>query len=104
VHFGMAVPGKPAFDLATPSPLAADDTWHHVAVTLLSGVARIYVDGEQAATQGGTSIRPGDLGATTENWLGQSRAGDRYLSGSLDELRIACRAYTGDEIKNLARP
>jgi len=104
MHFGMAVPGKPAFDLATPSPLAADDTWHHVAVTLLSGVARIYVDGEQAATQGGTSIRPGDLGATTENWLGQSRAGDRYLSGSLDELRIACRAYTGDEIKNLARP
>ncbi len=104
VHFGMAVPGKPAFDLATPSPLAADGRWHHVAVTLLSGVARIYVDGEQAATQGGTSIRPGDLGATTQNWLGQSRAGDRYLSGSLDELRIACRAYTGDEIKNLARP
>jgi hypothetical protein len=105
IHFGMAAPGKPAFDLATPTQLlSVDGQWHHVAVTLLSGTATIYFDGLSKASMGGTTIKPTDLGATTQNWLGQSRAGDRYLSGSLDELRIACRAFTPDEIINLSRP
>jgi hypothetical protein len=105
IHFGMAAPSKPAFDLATPTqPLTVDGKWHHLAVTLLAGTATIYVDGTSMATKGGTTIKPTDLGATTQNWLGQSRAGDRYLSGSLDELRIACRAFTLDEITNLSRP
>jgi hypothetical protein len=105
IHFGMAAPSKPAFDLATPTQLLnVDGKWHHLAVTLLSGTATIYVDGMSRATMGGTTIKPSDLGATTQNWLGQSRFNDRYLSGSLDELRIACRAFTPDEITNLARP
>jgi len=105
IHFGMAAPSKPAFDLATPTqPLSVDGKWHHLAVTLLAGTATIYVDGTSMATKGGTTIKPTDLGATTQNWLGQSRGPDRYLSGSLDELRIACRAFTPDEITNLSRP
>jgi hypothetical protein len=105
IHFGMAAPSKTAFDLATSTqPLTVDGKWHHLAVTLLAGTATIYVDGASMATKGGTSIKPTDLGATNENWLGQSRGGDRYLSGSLDELRIACRAFTADEIMNLSRP
>jgi hypothetical protein len=107
IHFGMAAPSKPAFDLATTTqPLTVDGLWHHLAVTLLSGTATIYLDGASVATKGGTTIKPSDLGATTDNWLGQSRATgtDRYLSGSLDELRIGCRALTPDEIVNLSRP
>jgi len=102
----MAAPGKTPLDLATPTePLTAGGGWHQVAVTLLSGTARIYIDGVQQAIQGGVTIKPIDLGATTENWIGKSRAtGDRYLSAALDELRIACRAYTPDEIINLSRP
>jgi uncharacterized Zn-binding protein involved in type VI secretion len=105
IHFGMAAPSKPAFDLVTSTqPLSVDGMWHHLAVTLLAGTATIYVDGMSMATKGGTTIKPTDLGATTQNWLGQSRGGDRYLSGALDELRIACRAFTPDEITNLSRP
>jgi hypothetical protein len=105
IHFGMAAPSKPTFDLATSTqPLTVDGNWHHLAVTLLAGTATIYVDGASMATKGGTTIKPTDLGATTQNWLGQSRDGARYLSGSLDELRIACRAFTPDEITNLSRP
>jgi hypothetical protein len=55
--------------------------------------------------QGSATITPVDLGATTENWIGKSRAtGERYLSAALDELRIACRAYTANEIANLSQP
>lgn len=105
IHFGMAAPSKPTFDLATTTqPLSVDGQWHHLAVTLLAGTATIYLDGTSVATKGGTSIKPTDLGATTQNWLGQSRGSDRYLSGSLDELRIGCRALTPDEIVNLSRP
>jgi hypothetical protein len=106
LHFGMAAPGKTTFNLAAPPELTVDGRWHHIAVTLLAGTVRIFVDGVQKATMGGTTIRPTDLGATTENWIGQSRVMgvDRYLNGSLDELRIACRAYTPDEITNLSRP
>jgi hypothetical protein len=103
VHFGMLAPGKTQFDAASTTQLTTG-AWHHVAVTLLSNTARLYVDGVQVAI-GSTAIKPTDVGATTQNWIGQSRAtGDRYLSGSLDELRISCRAYTGDEIINLSRP
>ena len=108
LHFGMAAPGKAPFDLQTTSqPLSAGDgMWHHVAVTVLAGAANVYVDGALlAANRTGTPLKASDVGATTQNWIGQSRvSGDRYLSGSLDELRIACRAYTPDEITNLSRP
>jgi len=52
----------------------------------------------------GAAIKPSDLGATTQNWIGRSRANDRFLSGALDELRVGCRALTADEIINLSRP
>jgi hypothetical protein len=105
MHLGMAAPGKGAFDLATDTqPITGDDVWHHVAVTLASGRATIYVDGVAVKSQTGWTIKPSDLGATAENWLGRSRAGDRFMTGLLDELRIACRAFTPDEITNLSRP
>jgi hypothetical protein len=40
----------------------------------------------------------------TGGYLGRSRAQDPYLNGAIDELRIACRAFTPDEIKNFSRP
>jgi hypothetical protein len=106
MHFGMAASGKAPVDVVTTSPSpSADGLWHHVAVTLLSGTVKIYLDGAVASSQGGAAVKPTDLGATTENWIGRSRrAGDRFLNGALDELRIACRAYSADEIMNLSRP
>ncbi len=103
VHFAMVSPHG-VFDLiSTTEPLAGDDTWHHLAVTVdPAGLATIYVDG--AAIGSGTSTVPVSdfAGNLSDLWLGKSRFPDRYLNGSIDELRIGCRALTGDEIKNLA--
>jgi hypothetical protein len=109
MHFAMVSPTG-IFDMMTATPpVPGDGTWHHVAVTVndLKHVV-MYVDGNVIKEQDNpTDVIPGDFAATTNNWLGRSQFWfapplDPYLNGALDELRISCRAYTGDEIKNLA--
>jgi hypothetical protein len=110
MHFAMFKPGV-AFDMVTATPpIAGDDTWHHVAVTVApSGatdeVVTMYVDGTVVLTQQNTTgVKLSDYSATTENYLGKSRFVDTdpYLHAALDDLRISCRAFTADEIKNLS--
>lgn len=105
-HFAMVAPGKAPFDTISAAPLiAADEAWHHVAVTVAAGGAvTIYVDGAVGHEAVSAEVSPGDLGALTNVWLGKSRFPDPYLNGSIDELRVSCRAYTADEITNLAHP
>ncbi len=88
----------------THSPIAADDSWHHVAVTMdATSNVSLYIDGAQVQVQA-TSVKAADFAgaAITEAYLAKSRGSDPYFNGSIDELRVACRAYTPDEIKNLA--
>jgi hypothetical protein len=114
MHFAMVSPGG-IFDIATTSPpIAGDDTWHHVAVTVVPAappagpndeVVTMYVDGAVVQTQtNSTGAKVSDFTATTENYLGKSRFVDTdpYLHAALDDLRISCRAFTADEIKSLA--
>jgi hypothetical protein len=102
VHFAMVSPSG-VFDLVSSTqPLAAGNTWHHVAVTVdTASLATIYVDGN-AIGSATTHVPVSDFANVTDLWLGKSRFPDPYLNGSLDELRIGCRALTADEIKNLA--
>lgn len=112
MRFAMFKPNV-AFDMFTPTPpVAGDDTWHHVAVTVApSGATNemvtMYVDGAVVLTQeNSAAIKISDFTATTENYLGKSRFVDTdpYLNAALDDLRISCRAFTADEIKNLSHP
>jgi hypothetical protein len=112
MRFAMFKPGV-AFDMSTATPpVAGDDTWHHVAVTVAPSGATdeavtMYVDGAVVLTQtNSTGIKISDFTATTENYLGKSRFVDTdpYLHAALDDLRISCRAFTADEIKSLAHP
>jgi hypothetical protein len=106
MHFAMVSPHG-VFDMVTASPpVAADDTWHHVAVTVdPAKLVTLYVDGGAVLSQANaTDVTPADFAATTENWLGRSRFPDPYLDGAIDDLRISCRAYSADEIVNLSRP
>ena len=105
LHFAMGAAGT-FLDLTTAgaTPFAADDTFHHVAVTYtLAKLVTIYFDGVSVASQS-TAISPSVLATLSEIWLGKSRVANPYLNGALDELRIGCRALTADEIKNLAQP
>jgi len=105
MHFGMKSPAG-TLDLVTSSPpIPADSTWHHVAVTMDAGnTVVLFVDGMPMKTQPSPSVHPADFANLTEAYLGRSRGQDPYFNGAIDELRIACRAFTPDEIKNLSRP
>ena len=91
-------------DLVTAAPpIPANSTWHHVAVTMDEGnVVVLYVDGMPVTTQASATVKPSDFAGVTEVYLARSRSADPYFDGAIDELRIACRAFTSDEIKNLS--
>ncbi|HEY3495884.1 MAG TPA: LamG domain-containing protein [Polyangiaceae bacterium] len=76
--------------------------WQHVAVVLENGTGHLYVNGAQVA-EGSIALRPSDLGRTVMNSVGRSQYFDHpYLAARIDDLRIACRAYTAGEIKIIA--
>lgn len=93
-------------DLITAAPpVPADSTWHHVAVTMDAGnIVVLYVDGAPATTQASSTVKPGDFANTTQAYLARSRGNDPFFNGAIDELRVSCRAFTSDEIKNLSHP
>jgi Concanavalin A-like lectin/glucanases superfamily len=78
--------------------------WTHVAVTLGDAGVSIYVDGAQVAQQAPAALRPSDLGATVNNFIGHSPfAADPYLDGQVDEFRIYDRVLSSIEIGELAK-
>lgn len=105
VRFAMVAPTG-VLDVVSDAPLlAANDAWHHVAVTVAQdGAVVLYVDGAVAQSATSPGVSPGDFSSLTDLWLGKSRFPDPYLNGSIDELRIGCRALSADEITNLSRP
>ncbi|MFS0724172.1 LamG-like jellyroll fold domain-containing protein [Paenibacillus sp. 1P07SE] len=77
--------------------------WHHVAVTLNGAVGKLYVDGLEVGSNASITIKPSDLGATTQNWIGRSQyASDPYLDGRVDDFRVYNQALTASEIAALA--
>lgn len=105
MHVGVKSPAGSIDLVTTTPPIPADNTWHHVAVTIDGGgVVVLYVDGAPAKTMSAGAIRAADFATLDEALLGKSRGSDPFFSGAVDELRIGCRALTADEIKNLAHP
>lgn len=79
-------------------------TWKHVAVVLAGNTGRLYLDAAEVGQNTQLTLNPVDLGATPNNWLGDSQwEMDPTLDGSLDDLRISCRAYTPAEIVALTQ-
>ncbi len=50
------------------------------------------------------TLRPSDLGATTQNWIGRSQYSDPYLNGRVDDFRLYAGALSATEIAALAAP
>ena len=77
--------------------------WRHVAVTLSGNTGTLYLAGAQVAQNTSLSNNPNSMGATANNWLGDSQyTADPTLNGTLDDLRISCRAYSASEISAIA--
>ncbi|MDR7187228.1 beta-xylosidase [Microbacterium sp. BE35] len=85
----------------------ARDVWKTITYTLddATDTARVYLDGAQVAQSTGVTIKPGAIGGgvTTANYLGRSvYTADKYLAGSLRNVRIYDSALTETEVAGLA--
>ena len=75
--------------------------WHHVAVTLNGATGILYVDGVEVGRNSAMTIKPSDMGATTQNYIGRSQFVDPYLDGRVDDFRVYNRALSSTEITSL---
>ena len=86
----------------TGSNMANVNHWVHVAMTQEGNERILYVNGVEAdSVTSNYSIA--EIGAATQNYIGRSQyEADPYFNGRLDELIFAKRAFSAEEIKDLA--
>ena len=77
--------------------------WQHVAITLSGTTGTMWLNGVPVATNPNMTIRPADLGATNQNWIGRSQfSADPYLNASVDDFQIYDHALSAADIATLA--
>ncbi len=75
------------------------NAWKHVAVTIGSEKTVVYVDGVEAGSSTGVTIRPSDIHPVM-NYLGRSQyVSDPSLLGDFDDVRIYNYAVSADDVK-----
>jgi DUF1680 family protein len=78
--------------------------WIHVAVTLSGNTGTLYVNGAPVGTNRNMTLRPTDLGTTTENWIGRRvfpQLNISYLNAAIDEFQIYDRALNAEGLRSL---
>lgn len=80
-----------------------DGNWHHVVATYeySTKTAKLYIDGALSATD--TTAGSADLGQR-DFWIGRARqnySGDRYFSGSIDQVAMWERVLSLEEIEEI---
>jgi hypothetical protein len=98
LRFAISTAGNAAEQRLSYTYVFPLTTWKHVAVVLGGNTGRLYLDGVEVANNGAIALNPIDLGATPNDWLGDSQFPDPNLDGALDDFRISCRAYAVAEI------
>ncbi len=78
------------------------NTWTHLAVTLSGTTGTLYRNGVAVATNTAMTLRPADLGATGNNWIGRSQYADPFLNATVDDVQIHDRALSAAEVQALA--
>ena len=105
-----AATGNPRFAIRTPSTgeqvvdssvAIPTGVWTHVALTVSSDTATLYINGVQTGVNTGLTLDPADLGDTNANYLGKSQFPDPTLTGSIDDFRIYARALSSAEISQM---
>ncbi|MBP2707890.1 RICIN domain-containing protein [Microbispora sp. RL4-1S] len=92
--------GEQQINSTTTLPL---NTWSLVTVTVSGTTGTLYVNGQVAGTSTNLTLRPSDLGATNQNWIGRSQySGDAYLAAAVDDFNVYGRALTAAEVSALA--
>ena len=83
-------------DEAVMSEGIQDGTWHHIAGTYDGKAIKVYIDGaEKASLDCVGEIKVGD-GST---YVGSRGGTQRWVNGTLDEIKVFNRALSADEVK-----
>jgi hypothetical protein len=77
-------------------------TWTHVAIVLGASGGALYINGALVSSNAALTLRPKDLGATLNDYLGRSQfAVDPYFNGEIDDLRIYASALPAAQITTI---
>ena len=79
----------------------ATGQWVHVAVTLGTSSAQLYVNGAQVATSTAITIKPSDFKPVL-NYIGKSQWADPLFSGRIDDFRVYNYALAASAVAELA--
>ena len=75
--------------------------WKHVVVTMGKDKTTVYVDGVEAGSSTGITIRPSDVSPVL-NYLGRSQfPSDPFMTADLDDVRIYNYAVSADDVKTM---
>ncbi len=86
-------------------PVLSTGQWYHVAITLAGDTGTMYVNGQAVGTNANPTLDPADMGATTQNYLGDSQyEADPALLGKIDDVRIYGEALSAEQILAMACP
>jgi Concanavalin A-like lectin/glucanases superfamily len=102
VRFAITTTGNAGEQHLDGTAVLPAGTWRHVAVVLGAAGGALYVDGALVTTNAAMTLRPADLGAPVNNWVGRSQyAADPFLDGEVDEFRIYDRALAASDITTI---
>jgi hypothetical protein len=103
LRFAITTGGAGAEQQISSTTTLPLNTWSLVTVTVSGTTGTLYVNGQVAGTNTNLTLRPSNLGATTQNWIGRSQySGDPYLAASVDDFNVYGRALTAAEVSALA--
>ncbi len=76
--------------------------WVYLTITQSGTTLRVYINGEQVISDTRATVKPSDLGVTTNNYLVRSQwSSDPYSTCKIDEFRIYDRALEAAEVRSL---
>jgi Concanavalin A-like lectin/glucanases superfamily/Putative amidase domain/WD40-like Beta Propeller Repeat len=82
------------------APKLKSNTWEYLAATeSKAGTVTLYVDGQQVAQSSEWTANPSSLGSTSDNYLGQSIAGEPRFEGSLSNVAFYDAELTAGQIE-----
>jgi fibronectin type 3 domain-containing protein len=78
------------------------NSWTHLLIRRMGDTVKLYLNGQNVASNTGVTIKPSDLGITSQNYIGKSQFSDPLLKAAVDEFRIYNYALSEQDISNLA--
>ncbi|HEY8902644.1 MAG TPA: LamG domain-containing protein, partial [Chthoniobacterales bacterium] len=102
VRFGITTSGSAGEQQIDGKAALPTGVWTHVAVTVSGGLGILYVNGVEVGRNSTLTLKPLNLGSTTQNWIGRSQYSDPYLSGAVDDFRIYSGALAASDVQALA--